>query len=343
MTKFKLKIFSIFLLSLLSSHAHALEKSAPRVCLILDKGGKDDKSFNQLAYEGFLKAKTDFKLSPDSKYVTVREDAQSAQFIRTFSSEKCGLIIAIGFNNADVVGQLAPNFPQQNYVVVDSPTKGNNIRAITFDEHEGGYLMGAIAAIKSKNQKVGFIGGMQIPLIKRFEIGFEAGAKAINPKIKVSQSYVGITSAAWNNPAKAKELALSMYSQQGIDIIFVAAGASSQGVFDAVQQANLETSSSTKNFVIGVDSNQNYLVPGMVLTSMEKKVDFEVYTAIKSFVENKFTTGVISCGFKDGGVDWALDKNNENLFSAKDLAKINAIKKSLIDGKINVPDFYKQK
>ena len=301
--KFNLKIFTFFIAVFFS---FAVSAKSTRVCLILDKGGKDDKSFNQSAYEGFLKAKSELSLSSDSKYVTVREDAQSSQFVRTFSKEKCDLIIAVGFNNADVVGNIAPQFPNQMYVVIDSPTKGKNIKAITFGEHEGGFLMGAIAAMKSKDSKVGFIGGMEIPLIKRFETGYEAGAKYVNPKIQVIQSYVGVTSGAWNNPAKAKELALSMFEQQGVDIIFVAAGASSQGVFDAVQQEKLlNKNKSVKKYVIGVDSNQNYLVPGFVLTSMEKKVDLEVYKTIQSYVENKFTTGIISYGFNDGGVNWA--------------------------------------
>lgn len=336
----KFKIFFIISLFIFSSNSIALtEKIGPKICLILDKGGKDDKSFNQSAYEGFLKAQKDFSLTAVSKYVTVREDAQSSQFIRDFSTEQCGLIIAVGFNNADVVGQIAPQFPKQNYAVVDSPTKGNNIRAITFEEHEGGFLMGAIAAIKSKTQKVGFIGGMEIPLIKRFEMGFEAGAKYINPKIQVSKSFVGVTSSAWNNPPKAKELALAMY-KQGADIIFVAAGASSQGVFNAVQEIN-QSSSSAKNYVIGVDSNQNYIVPGMVLTSMEKKVDVEVYAAIKDFINNKFTTGVMTYGFKDGGVDWALDKYNKSLFTPDEINKINSIKNNITANKIVVPDYYK--
>jgi basic membrane protein A len=310
-----------------------------RVCLILDKGGKDDKSFNQSAYEGFLKAKSELPISKESKYVTVREDAQSSQFVRAFSKEQCGLIIAIGFNNADVVGKIAPQFPSQKYAVIDASTPGKNIKAVTFSEHEGGFLMGAIAAMKTKTNKVGFIGGMQIPLIQRFEMGFEAGVKHQNSKVSVVQSYVGVTSTAWNNPSKAKELALSMYEQQGVDIIFVAAGASSQGVFDAVQ---LEKSKgkSNKKFVIGIDSNQNYIVPGFVLTSMQKKVDVEVYNIIKSYINNQFTTGHVTYGFKDGGVDWAYDSYNQGLFNQDDIKKINLIKKDIIENKISVPDFY---
>ncbi|KAB8030898.1 BMP family lipoprotein [Fluviispira multicolorata] len=329
--------FSLFAIISLNSYAEINNK----ICLILDKGGKDDKSFNQSAYEGFLKAQSDFKITKDSKYVTVKEDSQSPHFIRTLSNGDCGLIIAVGFNNADIVGKMAQKFPKQRYVLVDSSIKETNIRSLSFQEHEGSFLIGAIAAIKSKTAKIGFIGGMEIPLIKRFALGFESGAKYINPKIKITETYVGVSPAAWNNPTKAKELALSMYNQES-DIIFVAAGASSQGVFDAVSDMNKKNNKAeTKKFVIGVDSNQNYLIPGTVLTSMEKKVNSKIYSAVKDFIENKFTTGVITCGFADDGVDWAYDTYNKQLFSNEDIKKINKIKQDIISKKINVPDYYK--
>lgn len=309
----------------------------PKICLILDKGGKDDKSFNQSAYEGFIKAQKELKISKDSKFVTVREDAQSQQFVRSFSSGECGLIIAVGFNNSNSVGKVAKNYPKQNYVLIDSTLDEPNIRSISFQEHEGAYLMGVIAAMKTKSNTISFIGGMEIPLIKRFAMGFEAGAKSYNSKIKVFESYVGITSEAWNNPTKAKEMALSMYNR-GSDIIFVAAGGSSHGVFDAVEEVNKKSSN---KFVIGVDSNQNYIAPGLVLTSMEKKVSLKVYSAIKDFIENKFTTGVLHYGFSDEGLDWSLDNYNRKLFKESEIEDINKIKKEIIENKINVPDYYK--
>lgn len=314
-------------------------KEPPKICLILDKGGKDDKSFNQLAYEGFIKAQKELKVSKESKYVTVRDDANSINFIRTFSNGECGLIIAVGFNNADNVGKVAKKYPKQKYVLVDSSIDEPNIRSISFQEHEGSFLVGAIAAMKSKSNQIGFIGGMEIPLIKRFYHGFEAGAKYINPKINVTETFVGITSAAWNNPTKAKEIALSMYNK-GTDIIFVAAGASSLGAFDAVEEAN---KNKTSKYIVGVDSNQNYLAPGFVLTSMEKKVDAKVFQAIQDYTENKFSTGIIRYGFSEGGVDWSLDNFNKKLFKENEISEINRIKKEIIDKKILVPDYYKVK
>lgn len=314
----------------------SLEKN-PKICLVLDKGGKDDKSFNQSAYEGLVKAQKELKISKDSKFVTVREDSQSQQFMRSFSSGECALIIAVGFNNSDTVGKIAKKFPNQKYILVDSNINEPNIRSISFQEHEGSFLVGAIAAMKSKSKQIGFIGGMEIPLIKRFALGFEAGAKYIDPKIKTTVTYVGITSSAWNNPTKAKELAMSMYNQ-GSDVIFVAAGGSSQGVFDAVMEVNKKQS---KKFIIGVDSNQNYIAPGLVLTSMEKKVDLKVFEAIQDYLNNKFTTGVIRYGFSDGGIDWSLDSHNKSLFNNEEIQKINKIKQGIIDNELEVPDYYK--
>ncbi|KAB8038853.1 BMP family ABC transporter substrate-binding protein [Silvanigrella paludirubra] len=333
---FLLPTFGI--LNILSLNSNASTKTElPKICLVLDKGGKDDKSFNQSAYDGFIRAQKELKISKESKYVTVTNDAQSQNFIRSFSNGECGLVIAVGFNNADSVGKVAKKYPNQKYALVDSTIDEPNIRSISFQEHEGSFLVGAIAAMKSKSGNVGFIGGMEIPLIKRFGLGFEAGAKYINPKIKVTETFVGITSAAWNNPTKAKEIALSMYTQ-GIDVIFVAAGASSQGAFDAVEEANRKFSN---KFIIGVDSNQNYIAPGHVLTSMEKKVNLKVFTAIQDFVDNKFTTGVIKYGFADGGIDWSYDNFNKKLFKDSEIKEINRIKKEINDNKIIVPDFYK--
>lgn len=329
---------TICIVNALSLNSYASEKTdLPKICLVLDKGGKDDRSFNQSAYEGFIKAQKELKISQESKYVTVTNDNQSQDFIRSFSGGNCGLVIAVGFNNAYSVGKIAKKYPNQKFALVDSTIDEPNIRSISFQEHEGSFLVGAIAAMKSKSGNVGFIGGMEIPLIKRFGLGFKAGAKYINPKIKVTETFVGITSAAWNNPTKAKEIALSMYNQ-GADVIFVAAGASSQGVFDAVEEANKKHSN---KYIIGVDSNQNYIAPGLVLTSMEKKVNSKVFSAIQDFVDNKFTTGVIRYGFVDGGIDWSYDNFNKKLFKDSEIKEINRIKKDINDNKIIVPDYYK--
>jgi len=195
-----------------------------------------------------------------------------------------------------------------------------NVRSLMFAEHEGAFVVGALAAMASKTQSIGFIGGMDIPLIRRFAMGYAAGAKHINPKITVTENYVGVTGEAWNNPAKSKELALSQYGK-GADVVFVAAGASNSGVFDAAEDK--------KKLAIGSDSNQDWIKPGYILTSMLKAVDITVYDTIKDAQENKFTGGVMQFGLKNQGVNYTSDKFNEKLITADMHKKIEDIKRKL--------------
>ncbi len=250
---------------------------------------------------------------------------------RNFAQKKYDLIIGIGFAQTDAIKKVAALFPQTHFAIVDGEVKANNVRSLLFEEHEGSFLVGAAAAIKSKTGVVGFIGGMDIPLIRRFQKGYEAGVKYVNPKAKVITNYVGVTGEAWNNPAKAKEMALSQAAQKA-DVIFHAAGASGAGLFDAASEKKI--------FAIGVDSNQNWIKPGVVLTSMLKRVDHAVFETIKEAQLQKFTSGVIRFGLKDNGVDWAYDQHNEKLWSAADKAKVEEIKKQIIAHKITVPDYY---
>ena len=219
-----------------------------------------------------MKAKDDFKVYV--KYVEAMDDSAYETSIRAFASAQrdYGLIIAIGVSQMEAITKMAKKFPDKRFAVVDAPVDVPNVRALLFKEHEGSYLMGAAAAMASKTGKIGFIGGMDIPLIRRFEKGYVAGAKAINPSIQTDTHYIGVTSEAWNNPPKAKELAIEQY-EDGSDVIFAAAGASNAGVFDAAEEQH--------KFVIGVDSNQNWVKPGLVLTSMMKRVDQAVYDTIK--------------------------------------------------------------
>lgn len=300
-----------------------------KVGLVLDKGGKDDKSFNTSAYEGAKKAEKE--LGIELKYVEATDNNSLEVLHRNFAQKKYDLVIGIGFAQADAVKKVSALFPQTQFAIVDGEVKGNNVRALLFEEHEGSFLVGAAAAIKSKTGVVGFIGGMDIPLIRRFQKGFEAGVKHVNPKATVITNYIGVTGESWNNPAKAKEIALAQIGQKA-DVIFHAAGASGAGLFDAAAEK--------KVFAIGVDSNQNWIKPGVVLTSMLKRVDVAVYETIKSANEKKFQPGVVRFGLKDSGVDWALDKDNESLWSASEKAKMADIKKQIVAKKINVPDYY---
>ncbi|APJ02440.1 BMP family lipoprotein [Silvanigrella aquatica] len=345
-------ILSTYSLNHLSSFATSLKTSKkteplnkPKICMVLDKGGKDDHSFNESAVMGFNKAKTDFAIDEKSKFVEPQNDSQITQFFRSFAtSVNCDLIIAIGFTPAAHLPDLATKYPSKKFLAVDinmeDKNKAKNIRSITFQEHDGSFLVGAIAAMKSTSGKIGFIGGMNVPLIRRFETGYSAGAKYVNSKIKVGTGYVGVTHDAWNNPAKAKELALSQYNE-GTDVIFQVAANSGQGVFDSAEQMNKQSKQKKKYYAIGVDSNQNWIKPDVIITSMVKRVDNAVYNSVKDFVANKFTANHTVYGLKDGGVDWAYDEHNKKFFTESQIKEINSIKEKIMTGKITVPDYYK--
>lgn len=324
------KITLTVLLSMLFS---IVSIAAPlKVGLVLDKGGKDDKSFNSAAYLGAKKAEKDLKI--DLKYVEATDTNAIENLHRAFARKNFDLIIGIGFAQKDAVKKIAAQFPKVKFAIVDGEVDAANVRSLLFEEHEGSFLVGALAAMASKTNSVGFVGGMDIPLIRRFAMGYAAGAKHINPKIKITENYIGVTGEAWNNPAKAKELALAQYSA-GSDVIFVAAGASNSGVFDAAEEK--------KKFAIGVDSNQNWMKPGIILTSMLKAVDVAVYDTIKETQEGKFTGGISRFGLANKGVDYTLDQHNEKLITADMKKKVEDLKKKIIAGQIQVPDYYKKK
>jgi basic membrane protein A len=300
-----------------------------KVGLVLDKGGKDDKSFNTSAYEGATKAEKE--LGIELKYVEATDNNSLEVLHRNFAQKKYDLVIGIGFAQTDAIKKVAALFPQTHFALVDGEVKAGNVRSLLFEEHEGSFLIGVAAAMKSKTGVVGFIGGMDIPLIRRFQKGYESGVKHINPKATIITNYIGVTGEAWNNPAKAKEIALAQIGQKA-DVIFHAAGASGAGLFDAASEK--------KVYAIGVDSNQNWIKPGTILTSMLKRVDVAVYETIKSAHDKKFEAGVVRFGLKDSGVDWALDKNNESLWSTSEKNKMTDIKKQIVSKKITVPDYY---
>lgn len=305
---------------------------ALKVGLVLDRGGKDDKSFNASAYEGSKKAEKDFHIQ--LKTVESSDDNSFEPLQRAFAQKKFDLIVVIGFSQAEALKKVAAQFPNQKFVIVDGEVQSPNVKNLLFQEQEGSYLVGAIAALKSKTGQVGFVGGMDIPLIRRFQMGYEEGVKKINPKAKIHIGYVGVTSDSWNNPPKAKELALSQY-KSGADVIFTPSGASAAGVFDAAEEKKL--------FAIGVDSNQNWVKPGFILTSMLKRVDLAVYAAIQELVSGKFTAGTTRFGLKTDGVAYAMDQYNKDLLSKEQIATVEALKKDIVAGKIVVGDYYKIK
>jgi basic membrane protein A len=299
-----------------------------KVGLVLDKGGKDDKSFNSAAARGATQAVKD--LGIELKDVESPDDAAFEPALRTFGERGYPLVVAIGFAQADALKKVAPQYPNTHFAIVDAVVEGPNVASLMFAEHEGSYVVGYLAGLLTKSNKIGFIGGMDIALIRRFEMGYEAGVKAANPKAVVDVNYVGINSTAWANPSRGKELALGQYGR-GIDVIFHAAGASGMGVFDAAEEK--------KAYVIGVDSNQNGVKPGRVATSMMKRVDTAVYDVIRAQSENQFKAGTQYFGLKDKGVDYAVDENNQAIIEPFK-AKLEEIRAKIVSGQIKVPDFY---
>jgi basic membrane protein A and related proteins len=302
-----------------------------KVGLVLDRGGKDDKSFNTSAFEGANRAKE--KLGVQLKYVEATDDNAFEPLMRAFAQRSFDLIIGIGFAQKEAIQKIAAQYPKRHFAIVDAQVDAPNVCSLLFEEHQGAFIVGAIAAMTSQTGKIGFVGGMDIPLIRRFWLAYEAGAKKIKPDILVLANYVGITSEAWNNPPKAKELAIAQYDA-GADIIFAAAGASGLGVFDAAEEK--------QKFAIGVDANQDWVKPGLVLTSMLKRVDEAVYSTIAAAKAGTFKAGVQRFGLENKGIDYSIDQHNAKILTEPVRKRADELKAEIVAGKIDVPDYYKR-
>ena len=303
------------------------DKSKVHVGIVFDIGGKDDRSFNASAWEGVKRATKDFPMV--LRDVEPGDPTSVEPAIRAFAERNYDLVIGVGFEQQPVVERVAKDYPNVNFVIIDGVIDLPNVACLVFKEHQGSYLVGMIAAMKSQTGTVGFIGGMDIPLIHKFETGYEEGARAVNPNINVIANYVGVTPAAWNNPGQGKELALAQIGK-GADVIFTAAGNSGLGAFDAVEQEN--------KFVIGVDSDQNWVKPGHVLTSMVKRIDNAVYQIVKDRVSGQFTAGVHVYGLENEGVGYAVDQYNEKLITPEMTQRVEEAKQKIINGQIQVTD-----
>src|SRR3989441_8545182 len=330
------------------------DKSKIHVGIVFDIGGKDDRSFNAAAWAGVKCAETG--MMPDGKTSCgkpamdiVLRDVEPGNptsiepAMRAFAERGYDLIIGVGFAQAPIMQMVARDYPNIHFAIIDGvifeddgKTPKANVASLVFKEHEGSYLVGLIAGMPEKSGTLGFIGGMDIGLIHRFEGGFEQGAKAANPKVQVIQNYVGVTDAAWNNPGKGKEIALAQISK-GADVIFTAAGNSGLGAFDAVEQSGKENGRAT-HFVIGVDSNQNMVKPGFVLTSMVKRVDNAVYSIVEDVVNHKFQAGFHVYGLDKDGVGYTVDQYNKDLISPEMIQEAEEAKKKIIAGQIKVTD-----
>lgn len=331
MTKF-LQKFLIACFMICSFVTFSEVKADDRIAIIFDAGGKFDKSFNESAYRGIERAKKE--LGIDYYDFEVKNNAQIEQAISRMA-RKSDLVIVIGFTNAIPLKNLAPKFPDTKFLLIDAVVDAPNVKSVTFKEHEGSFLVGALAAMKSKTGKIGFVGGMDVPIIRKFELGYYEGARFINPNIQTVGHMVGSDNAtAWTDPVKAKELAIAQ-KNRGVDVIFHAAGPSGVGVLQAAQENDF--------FGIGVDSNQNYMFPGSVLTSMIKAVDVAVYSTIDEYLKNDFQAGQhIELGLAEDGVGYSIDQYNEKLITPKMAKKLTTIRKKIISGELVVPDFTKK-
>ena len=301
---------------------------ANKIGVIYDLGGKFDKSFNQAAFDGAERFKKETGISYREFEVT--SPTQREQAIRNMAKRGANVVVGIGFAQAAGIEKAAKEFPNTKFAIIDMVVDLPNVRSVVFKEHEGSFLVGMAAAMASKTGKVGFVGGMDIPLIRNFAAGYVEGAKYVNPNIEVFQNMTGTTPAAWNNPGKGSELAKSQFGR-GADVVYAAAGGTGIGVYQAAADEG--------KLAIGVDSNQNYLHPGTMLTSMIKRVDVAVYNAMKDAKDGKWSSGIRALGVAENGVGWALDKHNRSLITSKKEARIEQARKDIISGKIKVKGY----
>jgi basic membrane protein A len=315
-----------------SSQKAATGANAPlQVGLVFDIGGRGDKSFNDAAYAGLEAAQKELGI----QFTTLEtsEGADREAQLRQLAAGPAQIVFGVGFLFTDDVRALAKEFPEKKFACVDytvnpGDTLPPNLVALKFKEEEGSYLVGALAALLSKTHKVGFVGGMTIPLIKKFEAGYIAGVKAADPKCEVLVKYAGNTGNAFKDPTKGKELALAEY-HAGADIIYHASGSTGLGVFEAARELN--------KLAIGVDSDQYDEAPGFILTSMVKRVDVAVLETIRAVKENRFVGGVKTFGVADDGVKWVYDDRNKALVPDAVKAKVDSLRARIVRGEITAP------
>jgi basic membrane protein A and related proteins len=291
--------------------------------VIYEPGGKFDKSFNQAAYQGAERWKQD--TGKNYLEFEIANAAQREQAVRRFAQRGASPVVGIGFPQASAIDKVAREFPKTPFAIVDAVVDLPNVQSFVYREHEGSFLVGMLAALASKTGSVGFVGGQDIPLVRKFLCGYEQGAKYANPKITVRANLIGATPAAWTDPVRGAELTKAQFAQ-GVDVVFAAAGTSGLGIMQAAKDAG--------RLAIGVDSNQNHLHPGTILTSMVKRVDLAVYGAFRGV-----RPGVTALGLKEGALDYAMDEHNARLVTPTMKARVDAAKADIVSGKLKVVDY----
>jgi basic membrane protein A len=301
--------------------ACALAQAQPAI--IYELGGKFDKSFNQAAAEGAER----WKQQSGKPYLEfeIQNAAQREQAAQRFAQRGASPIVGIGFPQAASIEKVARAHPQLRFAIVDAVVDLPNVQSFVYREHEASFLAGMAAAMASRSGKVGMVGGMDVPLVRKFACGFEQGAKHALPTTAVTVSMIGNTPAAWTDPARGAELTKAQLAQ-GVDVVFAAAGTSGLGIMQAARDAGI--------LAIGVDSNQNGLHPGTILTSVLKRVDLAVLQAFGGV-----TPGVTALGLKEGGVDLAMDQHNAKLVTPAMRMRLDAARADIVAGKLKVIDY----
>jgi basic membrane protein A len=331
-----LAVHVAFLFVRVSGAAQPAAPDAVTVGLVLDVGGLGDKSFNDGAYRGAERAEK--TLGAHVRLIEPGEGTDREAGLRLLAAEKMDLVTGVGFIFTDDITQLAGEYPTTNFAGVDYSVAEDkegkpilpppNVAALKFKEEEGSFLVGAIAALAGRSKKVGFVGGMDVPLIHKFEAGYRAGVLAVCPDCSVIVQYAGVTPDAFRNPGKGKELALSQY-QQGVNVIYHASGSTGLGVFEAARQ--------TGKYAIGVDADQYAEAPGRILTSMVKGIDVAVYDMITKVKTHTFKGGIYTFGLAQNGVGYVYDEHNRALIPDSVRSRVEQLKADIIAGRIVVP------
>ena len=319
-------LFLATVAALLTTCAAAAADVKPGV--VYDLGGKFDKSFNEGVYNGAAKFAADAGI--EFREFEVQNDSQRVQALRNFARRGQDPILAVGFQYASALEKVAPEFPETRFAIIDAVVDQPNVQSIIFREHEGSFVVGILAAMAAESGKIGFVGGMDVPLIRRFACGYVLGARHANPDIRVFQNMTGTTGAAWNDPVKGGELAKSQFDR-GAEVVFQAAGSTGLGVLQAAADAD--------RLGIGVDSNQNYLHPGHMLTSMLKRVDVAAYDVFDSARRDAWESGVRVLGLEENGIGWALDEHNEALITPAMKAAADEAVRMIVAGELKVHDY----
>ena len=328
MTKHAFRLLAAAAISLAAA-ATAAHAADFKPAVVYDMGGKFDKSFNEGVYNGVKRFTEETGIEVTE--FEVANEAQRQRGMERLIQRGATVLLGVGFGQADAIAAVAEANPDVRFGIIDVFWLDQpNLRQYSFKEHEGSYLVGVAAAMKSETGTVGFVGGMDVPLIRKFACGYVQGVKSVSGDVQVLQNMTGTTPAAWNDPVKGGELAQSQIDR-GADVVYHAAGGTGIGV--------IQTTADAGRLAIGVDANQNYLAPGKVLTSMVKRVDVAAYQYFMDAHKGAFSAGVAQLGLAEGGVDWAVDEHNRDLVAGEIEAAVAAAKEAIIAGEIKVHNY----